>query len=459
MRGWGAWGLVTTGQRRSAGDWRQMCACASTVALALSILATFLISILVMDYIGLTHYESSGGSFLEKVHPGTWLAILALLLHQAASPEPGRSLSRQIGRYPGLLLYGLSITAAFLYAVLVSKNPVTPFFDTFLLPALYFLLLESLDRRSARILGTILFAILAANALVGVIEFVVGVRFETPPLPDNVTDDPRHGGEAVFDWRAALATDWRASAFLGHPLSNAGVTAIAIAALCLNGASWLSPFLRIGVLGLQVLAMFAFGGRASLVASFLVLGVASLGHFLGFLHGRQRVPLRSLGYGMLAAPLLIVGVGALIEGGFFERAIERFANDSGSAQTRTAMFELFRPLTMESLLVGPDPAVVATNQRIEGLEFGIESFLVAFALQYGLLVAAMMLAGLGALCWSICQVAGRRAIAPLLVFFVTASTAVSISTKTTMFGMVVAIILLFMRRPETADQNRPGPGL
>jgi hypothetical protein len=91
------------------------------------------------------------------------------------------------------------------------------------------------------------------------------------------------------------------------------------------------------------------------------------------------------------------------------------------------------------------PAPPRTQQRVEGLEFGVESFVVGFILDYGLLITALLLAGLGAFIAAMLQVRGRGAIPGLTVFFVVAVTAESISAKTTMFGLVVSLILLFIR--------------
>ena len=114
------------------------------------------------------------------------------------------------------------------------KSPVTPLIDTFLLPLVYFLLLEDLDERASRRLAWLVGAFLAANALVGLAEFATGWRLITVDLPANVTDDPRHTRHGVRLARSA-EKDGRPTALLGHPLTNACITGVFIATLCAEG--------------------------------------------------------------------------------------------------------------------------------------------------------------------------------------------------------------------------------
>ena len=424
---------------------RGFCARASTMATAFSLILTMLISTLVMDQIGLANYATSGGTILEKVHPGTWMAFLALALKLGADSHPVRALHRQMSRAPQLLFYLLAVVAAGAHSVMVSKSPITPLIDTFLAPLAYFLLLEDLDEPTSRRLAWLVGAFLAANALIGLAEFVTGWRLITFNLPANVTDDPRHAPGMVFDWRAALAKDGRPTAVLGHPLTNASITGVFVATLYARDAGWIAPGLRTPLLVLGTLALFAFGGRASLVVTLIVLAAMSVGWLFRAASGGVRISLRRWAYVLLAAPLLLACVQALIESGFFDRVLDRFSHDAGSAETRSKMFDLFQAFSLESLLLGPDQAVLATQQRVEGLEFGVESFVVGFILDYGLLITALLLAGLGAFIAAMLQVRGRGAIPGLTVFFVVAVTAESISAKTTMFGLVVSLILLFIR--------------
>jgi hypothetical protein len=66
-------------------------------------------------------------------------------------------------------------------------------------------------------------------------------------------------------------------------------------------------------------------------------------------------------------------------------------------------------------------------------------------LNYGLLMSAVLLAGIGALCIALLRASGKGAALPMLMFFMVASTATSIASKTTVLGMFVVLVLLFIR--------------
>jgi hypothetical protein len=110
------------------------------------------------------------------------------------------------------------------------------------------------------------------------------------------------------------------------------------------------------------------------------------------------------------------------------------------------MFEMFRPIGTYDLLFGPDQAVTATWQRLEGLEFGIESFWVGMPLTYGMVISVIFFAGLACFCHALIKLTGRGTAIVLLVFFLTASTSASLAQKTPALGMVTVMTMLFLRK-------------
>jgi hypothetical protein len=133
------------------------------------------------------------------------------------------------------------------------------------------LLLNGLEERIARALAILLVAIFAADALLALVEFSTGWRLIHIEVPEGVTADPTRT-DLVFDWRADLASDWRATALFGHPLENAMLMGAFLLCLVSRGTAWLGSGLRFGLGVLALLAMFAFGGRVSLVFSMLIAG-------------------------------------------------------------------------------------------------------------------------------------------------------------------------------------------
>jgi hypothetical protein len=410
----------------------------------LSIVIFFAVSPLVLSAVGI-NYETSAGSPFEKIHPGTFVAFLALGLRLAASPQPVGLLWRLMTAQTGFLFFIGTYFFATVYTVLFLKVPLTPMIDTFLLPIVFTLLLQDLDERSARILAIVLGVLLCANAFIALAEYLLHWHLVSFQVPEGVTADPTRS-DLVFDWRAALELEWRATALLGHPLQNGLIISAFILILASAGSRWIPAFIRFPLMFVELASMVTFGSRASLVLTLLFLSLIASYHIAVFLMRRQRVGLNISIMAVLFPPVLAALAAYLSETGFFDKLIDRFSNDAGSAQTRVKMFELFRPIGTYDLLFGPDQGLVATWQRIEGLEFGIESFWVGMPLLYGLVISILIFLGLAAFCHALIKMSGSGAAIILLVFFLTASTSASLAQKTPSLGMVSVMVLLFLRK-------------
>ena len=401
----------------------------------LGIAVMFLVSAMVLFQLGL-NYEAVGGNPLEKLHPGNLLVLLGFVIWIAAL-GPLRTLSRSLIANPGMALYLLTTLFLVAFTVFIQKEPFTPLVDTFIPVVAIFLMLQ---RASPVILGryaTILHCIFAANALIALYEYLTGNRL-TPYVAGTVKigDD-----------------DWRATALIGHPLANAIITGSYILTLASKGGGGLPTYRRALMLALQLSSMVAFGARASLVTMLLLLSLIAIANLMRILGGRMKTSITFIALLAMALPLIAVGLFALQEIGFFDRLIERFVEDKGSASTRIAMFELFKYIPQRDFLFGPDSALIGSLKGIEGIESGIESFWVAFVLSYGLLPSALFFIGLFAFCLNIGLSIRPYAFVVFAFFFIVASTSVSLSAKSPIFGMVVAIQFIMLRRPIDPSQN------
>jgi hypothetical protein len=238
---------------------------------------------------------------------------------------------------------------------------------------------------------------------------------------------------------------------LGHPLINAALTVAYILLLSSKGGAGLTQFSRSAMLIVQLAAMVAFGARASLVTMFVLLGLLAIGNTVKILTGNMRLSLPFLGVFALALPLLGALFFQLDQIGFFDRLLERFVEDKGSAKARIAMLQVFNCLNWHDILWGPDPAIIDTLKGVEGIETGIESIWIAFILNYGALMSGLFFTGLFAFCVSIARSTCNYTYYIFLFYFLVASTSVSLSAKTTSFGML--IIMLFVFQGNLKPQN------
>jgi hypothetical protein len=205
-------------------------------------------------------YDTAGGRALAKIHLGTYLVFSALTTRLCAAAHPWPTLQRMLLVEPGRLIYLAALGLLAVYVIVVARSPVTPLIDTFLLAFMLALLLDGLNERIARLLAILLVGI--SDALLALVEVSTGWRLIHISVPEGVTSDPTRT-DLVFDWRADLATDWRATALFGHPLENAMLMGAFLICMASRGTAWLGTRLRLGLGILALLAMFAFGGRAS----------------------------------------------------------------------------------------------------------------------------------------------------------------------------------------------------
>lgn len=421
-----------------------------------SITSLFVKSATLLEHMGY-HYITPGGFPWEKFHPGTILACCALLVRILAADDVKAEARRLLVSDPLMALYVTAIFIAAAHAVLISKNPATGLVDTLLLPVILLALTKDLDPRIRRSLGLMACAIMGLNACVGLVEFLSGWRLVPVAPAGFVMPDPSRplDPDANMGVLAALS-DWRSTALLGHPLENAFMTGTIMLCLAAPGARWISPLVRFPLMGLSLVAMAAFGGRSSLVLS--VLGMALFGAIAVARHlaAGAAIPKRGAALMLFALPIACALIFVVAQAGFFDKFIMRFIEDSGSAEARIYMWQMFEPFTVTQILLGPDPEVARVQQHLIGLDLGIESFWIGLTLAYGLIVASMLFIGLGLLAWRVVTISGPGAAAIMVYYFVNASTSTSLSSKTTTFGLVVLLVVLILQADRRSDILIPG---
>ena len=418
-----------------------------------AVVSMFAISPIALEAHGIGYIDEGGGLF-AKFHPATPLAFAAYALRCLAARRPIHAAWRLATGESGVLLLLASVVVAGIFAVVVDKTPVSPLVDTFVLPALLFLLLRDLDRRAATWLAAIVAAILVANAGLALLEYLRGFHLIQAEAPAGVTDDPTKAN-GVFSWKADLSLDWRAEALLGHPLVNGLVVGSLVICLAAPGAAWIPLLPRACLFLLEAVSMFAFGARTALVLSAAFASCFVIRQVVEAIGRGARLQARHVAPFVLAFGVVAIAAALLVFSGLADRTLDRFTNDAGSATTRVTMFTLFDPISLTDIVLHPDKDLVATLQRVYGLEFGIESSWIGLVLTYGAIVAVIVTAGILAFWRSVLRVAGRGAWVVFVSYMTLVSVTASLSGKTTTFAMVVALVVLFLRRDAPAATTAP----
>lgn len=404
----------------------------------LAILAVVLMTIspLALVQFGLS-YDEPGGNALEKIHPATMLAAGIVLLAAMAARNPLNWLIEQGGRHPLLIVYLGAIVLLILHSIRVVSLPFTHFFDTFVLPAMVFLLFKDMSGQRARRMAWIVHGLMIVNALIGIGEFAAGFRL-TPIVAEGVI----------------IEDDWRSTALLGHPLANASLTGSYLLILALGGGRDLPWMARAFAFVVNAAGMVVFGGRAASVLLVVLLGLMMAVQFAGILRG-ARFDKTSVLKVLLLAPLAGLVIVVLAEAGFFDQFLQRFVDDKGSASTRMEMFELFRFLSWHELLLAPDAQLMETLRFRFGLDFGIESFWIGFILAYGLIASGVFFAALFAFSYEVARTVRPGSIWAFTFFYLVATTSVSLSAKSPLLAIFVLMVLVLLHRPAMTGRRDP----
>ncbi|MCC0003842.1 MAG: hypothetical protein H6872_01345 [Methylobacteriaceae bacterium] len=397
------------------------------VADALTLLAAALlfgVSAMTLSALGVA-YDQAGGSFLQKFHPATYMASLALAVRFIARARPLGWLAEQTARFPGATYFVTTWIVMIVFAAVAQKAPISPIIDSFLCSVAFLVLYADADERTRATMRVALHAFMFVNACIGIVEFVTHWRL-TPYVA---------AGKVILH-------DYRSTALLGHPLVNAAVGAAYLLMLLYGADRAVGWGLRLVLVGVQLASFVTFGGRTAIVLS-IALGAPRLARpALEVLAGR-RFDMRAALVAALSAPVLLAAIVLLAQRGTFDGLLERFADDKGSADARLLIFQLFDYFSFDELLFGPDQQRLASIQNTLGIEYGIESSWFGFLFGYGAFMTLFFLAAFAALMWEFWRRSRPGAWALFLYILVQLSSAAGISVKSLVFDQFVVLLLAF----------------
>src|SRR5712691_6771846 len=292
------------------------------VLLALIVAMMFTLSGSVLWDLGL-NYSGLTGAAASKIHPATYLAFATIALLVLARRNPASFFVTLVTRHPGALVFLIAISLLGCFIVFDNRRGIATVFDTYLLAVMLSLIAAELDVRQLTRVEKLIHVLLAANALLALLEYLIDYRIF-----------PHRFEGVAFDW------DRRSTGLLGHPLENAQTTGLYIMVLMAGGGSSMPKPLRLPAILLQLAAMVPFGGRTALLLTVTMIACWMIPHALRFLRG-GRVSLPVVATVALLTPVLALVIGLFATSGFFNVVLDRFADDGVSAQTRVEMFEIF----------------------------------------------------------------------------------------------------------------------
>jgi hypothetical protein len=384
-------------------------------------------------------YEAPWGPFIAKLHPGTWLIVLAYLTLLTSYGNPMRVAGSQMAAQPLLGIYLGCVAFIFVWSVARHGPSGAAFIiDTLITPALCAHVVLMLDSRQRHMCLAMIVAVLVANTLIGLAEGMLQHRL----IPFRIASE----AEIVEDF-------FRPTALMGHPLTNALITAslLPVAIYLRIGMAW-----RCLIMMLLWIGVLAFGGRTSFVVATLLyggcFGIMVTGNIL-----RGRFSYLQLLGGALATVFVATLAGlAIAVSGIGERVFRNLVWDN-SASVRTRIWNVFDFVSAPDMLVGVSPSAIADlvwRLGLHGPGETIENFWLGMALQLGAIGFVPFAIAMGAAMWWLWKSSRGAMRLSVAVFFISASSNNSLSSKTVGLAMLFVAVAL-VRNRTVPSTSRP----
>ena len=384
---------------------------------ALSAVATdFIVSGNLLTNLG-SAYISDGGVFLQKIHPGSYLAICSGCF-AAASCIYRRRIFHMDAQL-AICLSGVTISAVYAAATTGAGNVIV-FIDTFLSAGMLALAAGEVNGRDRLQLRRIVQCLVVLNACIALGETVM--QSHVIPVPNEAVENDR---------------EFRPTALYDHALTGAAVTMIGL---------WLAPrrpgMARLGYIILLAAALTAFGERAPLAMTSLAVLASILGRYTSVV--RTRTLHIGHGVAILAVILaLVAGAAALLSVGASSR-LEAHLYWDESAQVRVNQFGILNALNPSELLFGckrADLLALVEPLRLSSRVAVIENFWLFTFVALGAFGFVVFVFSLWALLKWLWRVSGFNGHVMIVLFMVVASASNSLGRKSTLLMTLVACVV------------------
>lgn len=384
-------------------------------ALTASLALRICLSNPLLDYI--YPYSIEGGSSLQKIHPGTWIALVCVALITLAS-DPIKFINTQIKRKQRAITTAcvmLSIVMVY-NAYRYGPSGLAYLIDTYLYAYICLILLSYLSHEHINRLSKLLGFMLATNCALAITEYVM----QSTLLPNPIQ----------FGF-------FRSNALLGHPLNNALIIAtFGIAALGLNFKTGTKTAIWL----LTLLGLLAFSARAA-TGIFLAASIVYLVSKAGSTDNSYKLANRAVLYTATAAVCAGVASYLIFYTTLGASIAERLVFDQ-SAEARLVVFKVFQGLNYNDIIsgLGAQQTVNLFQLYLEGTH--VENFWVFTLIQFGLISFALIYLPLGKVIFNKTSRKVPISIILPIAFILISSSNNSLAVKTPALAIFLILIIL-----------------
>ena len=151
----------------------------------LAVMASFTISGNTLNVLG-THYAGSGGNPLLKIHPATYLAVMAAIASLISGSAAQSRVGYIFGKAPALFCFiGLTIVCAAFSAVNVGITGAGLYIDNYLSSGALAIAMFSASGRQRRVIAHLILVLCMINVLISLAEYVHQEHF----IPLDINPD------------------------------------------------------------------------------------------------------------------------------------------------------------------------------------------------------------------------------------------------------------------------------
>jgi hypothetical protein len=346
----------------------------------LAVLASFTISGNTLNILG-THYAEPGGNPVLKIHPATYLAVMAAIASLVSGSTAQSRIGYIFGKAPALFFFiGFTIFCAAFSAINVGITGAGVYVDNYLSAGAIAIAMFSATGRQRRVIAHLIIVLCVINVLLSLAEYVHQEHFI--PLQINSDDGT---GFALDD----KTEEFRPCGLYTHPLTGAMATAFGLFLALETKMRFRTTAICIGIFAIGLLG---FGGRAALLVTIGLIGVRVVVTLArDFLHGR--INGRLMGTIFMAVCLLgPLTTYLLTETPVGGRLAARAYYDD-SAEVRSDQWQVLSKVNTHQALYGTPVADLALIYEQVGLK-GVENPIILIFLNLGIIGSPILILGL-----------------------------------------------------------------
>ncbi len=378
---------------------------------------------------------SEAGGALTKIHPGSYFIIVSMLVLLFSRRNPVEQVMRIAREQTAFFSFLTVYVVIFVYWMIRGPRGIGMILDVHIVMPICAIVFSYAPRNWYRTIVYLFAGFAVANSLVGLCESATHLRLF--PFDE--------------DWEVLKQDYFRASAFMGHPLTNVSFTVVAL--FVLLGVRMPAP-LKATILLIMLSSLVAFGGRSGLIScvvGLVILGATQTAHYLAT---RRMTVLRLtlMLFAILIVPVVCTGLlYVTLHSGMGARLMAYSSFQDESASVRVLAFKVIDYMSPSDIIFGLDGQRIAELGYRAGVSdptSDIENPWILLFMFFGAIMFTLWMAGWLGCMWRLMAGADLALKLAVVEYFVVSSTSNSFGRKDPVYMILAGIVVCAKRLDE-----------